>query len=154
MDNTDEIASARQDALAMLGRTELSRRRLVDKMLRKGHKQEVVTIVVNAMNEKGLQSDRRCAEVLTREHARRGHGPERIRHDLCERGLDDDLITEFLQSEEHDFMQLARETREKRYGTDRPVDWAQREKQRAFLYRRGFTGEQIRAAMPAGKARE
>ena len=80
----------------------------------------------------------------------RGHGPLRIRMDLRERGVADTDIDEALDTADEDWVAVAREARRKRFGAAGPADFRERARQGRFLQYRGFSSEQIRAALGPG----
>jgi len=53
----------------------------------------------------------------------------------------------------HDWRALAREVRVRRFGARPPLDFRDRARQSRFLEYRGFTAEQIRAAMGGDEGR-
>ncbi|MFO8100323.1 MAG: regulatory protein RecX [Salinibacter sp.] len=70
-----------------------------------------------------------------------------IRRDLEQHGVATASIEAALEAANPDWDQLARETRQRRFGEAPPADWNARARQSRFLEYRGFTGEQIRKAM-------
>ncbi len=61
-------------------------------------------------------------------------------------GLDSELIERCL-AESPDWVDRAREVRQKKFGKSLPADYAGKAKQARFLQYRGFTGAQIRQAL-------
>ncbi len=98
-----------------------------------------------------LLSETRFTELFIRQHAGRGHGPVRIRAELRERGVTDADIDEALDGAAEDWAAIARETRRRRFGAAGPADFRERARQGRFLQYRGFTSEQIRAALGPGE---
>jgi regulatory protein len=84
---------------------------------------------------------------IHRAHAGRGHGP--VAAEL-ERGVADADIQDALESAAEDWVAHARETRHKRFGVSPPGDYRERARQSRFLQYRGFSAEQIRAALGPG----
>jgi len=98
----------------------------------------------------GLQCDQRFVQGFLRSRLERRQGPLRIRRELILRGIDSAQALAALQTvEEERWQALATEALQSRYG-DRDDgalerrEWARRA---GFLQRRGFTTEQVRAAM-------
>ncbi len=102
------------------------------------------------LRTEGLLDDRRCAEAIVRSQVDRGRGPVRIRRALEERGVSYELIREALDPHEHEWADLARAVRAKRFGIGSPADAKERGRQMRFLAYRGFTSEQIRQAIRSG----
>ena len=75
----------------------------------------------------------------------------RIRVELRERGVADGDIEEGLAAAAEDWARIARETRRKRFGLSPPGDYRERARQARFLQYRGFSAEQVRAALGPGE---
>jgi regulatory protein len=144
----DERA-VRTAALAQLARRDFSRAELRERLLRKGCEPAVVDAVLGQLEAERLLSDARYVESAVRAHAGRGHGPVRVRVELRPRGLASPLIEEALRAAEVDWFALALQLRRRRFGAALPGDARERAKQARFLQYRGFTAEQIRAALGA-----
>lgn len=139
---------AREVALGLLARREHSKRELIIKLRARGCPEKIITQVVDQLAAEGMQSDARFAESFVRSRIDRGRGPLRIRAELIERGIEDDLIAEALLQYEDWWRDLALEAYNKRYGEDRPSgDIEERSRRSMFLQRRGFTADQIRYAI-------
>jgi regulatory protein len=141
-DKNTEIAAVR-----LLSRREHSTRELKRKLEGKGHAQETVERVVSKLSDKKLVCDERFAVTLVAHHARRGHGPIRIRAELRQQGATDEAIESALSQSEVDWSQIAAAVRLRKFGSKSPSSMAERAKQSRFLQYRGFSTDQIRAAM-------
>ncbi|SUO93356.1 regulatory protein RecX [Suttonella ornithocola] len=104
---------------------------------------EVIEAVLNQLAEKGWQSDERFAQTYIRSKAMRGDGPLKIRQSLKQRGIDESLIRDTLESE--DWFARASEVYAKKYAQP-TKDAKERAKRQRFLAQRGFTFEQYQAA--------
>lgn len=135
-----------QRALGLLVRREHSRRELARKLAARGVGDEEAQAAVERMTAEGWQSDDRFAEQLVRSRANNGYGPVRIRAELGTHGLDRDAVAAALDGYDGDWAANARDLVRRRFprGVD---DLAQRRKAADFLARRGFDGDQIRAAV-------
>ncbi len=138
-------------AIGLLARREHSVRELSAKLHSRGYMPEVVEAVLARLVAERLQSDERYAEVYLRQRSDKGYGPERIRAELRERGIDDVLISaRFRQVEDEgeiDWYALAAAAYAKKFG-DRPIkDAKERAKRQRFMQYRGFTHEQIALAI-------
>jgi regulatory protein len=139
---------AREVALGLLARREHSKRELIIKLRARGCPEKIITQVVDQLAEEGMQSDTRFAESFVRSRVDRGRGPLRIRAELIERGLEDEIIAEALLQYEDWWRDLALEAYSKRYGEIAvSSDIEERSKRSGFLQRRGFTADQIRYAI-------
>jgi len=130
--------------LRLLSRREHSVSELVRK-LNKGDKcSEDVLAVVEQLRDEGLQSDDRFTEAYVHSRVQRGYGPVRIRLELRERSISDELIALHLEINEPHWNEEVRHLREKKYGKVLPSSYQEKMKQSKFLQYRGFTSEQIR----------
>ena len=139
----DERAAVLARALRMLAGREHSAPELRRKLIAKGHCVETIEEVLANLKEQGLQSDQRFAEVYVRSRVRKGYGPIRIRQDLYQRGLDDELIDSELTCSAQRWIELARSVRAKRFSDQQPSDRAAWNTQARFLARRGFPADLI-----------
>jgi regulatory protein len=152
---SDELAHKESEAYAtavgLLARREHSARELSAKLHARGFAVEVIGAVLERLAAERLQSDERFAEVYLRQRSDKGYGPERIRAELRERGIDDPLISaRFRQAEEEgeiDWYALAAAAYAKKFGGRPAGDIKERAKRQRFMQYRGFTHEQIAAAI-------
>lgn len=140
-------SDVRAVATRLLARREYARVELERRLTRRGFSAELVAEVLAALVAENLLSDARFAESFINARADRGKGPYRIRRELGERGVADGLADEAMAAAETDWTDLARRVRRKRFGAALPGDFPSRAKQMRFLHYRGFTEEQIRAAI-------
>ncbi len=140
-------AEARVVAMNALARREHSASELEQKLCGAGFAGEVAAATVAALTGEGLQSDARFAESLVASYARRGKGPLRVVHDLGQRGVEAGVIDDALAAAAVDWHERARAARLRKFGAARPVDFSARAKQMRFLRYRGFSQEQIAAAL-------
>jgi len=143
--------TVRTAALALLAGRDFGRAELARRLERRGYPVEVVAAVVEGLVAERLLSETRFVEQFIRQHAGRGHGPVRIRADLRERGVPEAEIEAGLEAAGEDWAAVAREARGRRFGVSLPSDYAGRARQARFLQYRGFTHEQIRAALGPGE---
>jgi len=146
----DERA-VRTAALALLAGRDFGRAELVRRLERRGFREERVAAVVEQLVSERLLSETRFIEQFIRQHAGRGHGPARIRAELRERGVPESEIEAGLDAAAEDWPALARDVRRRRFGVSPPGDYAERARQARFLQYRGFSHEQIRAALGPGE---
>ena len=139
--------AARKKAMDFLARREYGREELTGRLVAAGFQADVAADAVIALAADGLQDDKRFAESFVGARAGRGSGPLRIRQALQERGLDAALIDKVLGGCDTDWFAQARAARRKKFGPDRPADFAEKARQMRFLQYRGFDMEQIQQAM-------
>jgi regulatory protein len=133
-------------ALDALGRRDYASEDLRLKLLEKGYDGSVVLPLLDALRDEKLLDDRRYAENFVAYHAARGQGPLRIRRDLHRHGLHGTVAEECLQAYSEWIGQLQK-ARLKKFGTEPPKTYAEKQLQARFLGYRGFTGAQIRMAL-------
>ena len=137
-----------QRALALLVRREHSRKELERKLAERGIEREAASAAIERLRGDGWQSDVRFAEMLVRTRAAHGQGPLRIRAELGTHGLDRDTIEAAMGAFDCDWGQTARDLARRRFGLElAAANPAQRRKAADFLYRRGFDGDAVRAAL-------
>jgi regulatory protein len=131
-------------AVALLARREYSRaelrRRLRQRMGDDASPSEAAAQVETILDElqgNGLLSEARFAAVLARTRARR-FGVARIRHEMREHDLPDEIVRPAIEQLEATEEERARELWRRRFGRA-PVDASERARQMRFLAQRGFT---------------
>jgi regulatory protein len=134
-------------AVALLARREHSRTELRRKLARRGFPQPLVDEVLDALETENLLSDQRFAECFVVQRTARGLGPLKIRYELRERGVSDDLAAQFIDTDRQSWYERALAVRQKRFGPDRPQDIQERSRQSRFLVQRGFEQDHIRFAL-------
>jgi regulatory protein len=145
----DERA-VRTAALALLAGRDFTRHELVERLSRRGYQLALVQSAVATLVAENLLRDERYVELFVDQHSRRGHGPMRIRQDLRQRGIESDAIDTALTAGAVDWTESARAARRRRFGTALPADRRERAKQARFLQYRGFSSDQVRAALGPG----
>lgn len=135
-----------QRALGLLTRREHSRKELGRKLVARGIQASDAEAAIDKLAEEGWQDDQRFAESLVRCRAGNGYGPLRIRSELGMHGLEADLVAEALEAYDGDWFENARSFVMRRHGASLE-DRNGRLKAEAMLVRRGFTADQVRAAI-------
>lgn len=141
-DRSVEIA-----ALRLLARREHGTEELKRKLAAKGHAADAVGRVVEKLSAKRFVSDERFVTGFVEHHARRGQGPVRIRAELRQQGIADDAIDAALAAADVQWADLAADVRRRKFGQSPPKTLAERAKQARFLQYRGFSADQVRAAL-------
>jgi regulatory protein len=138
--------AARAAALDGLARRDHASGELRSKLLGKGYAPDVVGEVIDRLRAEKLLDDRRYVENFIGFRAARGQGPFRVRADLRQMGLADDLVEAGIEGYADWMVHLDR-ARQKKFGAKLPTDYADRQRQARFLAYRGFTGAQIRLVL-------
>ena len=142
--------TVRTAALALLAGRDFARRELAVRLIRRGYPEQTVEAVVERLAAERLQDEGRFSEQFVARHAGRGRGPVRIRRELRERGVPDAETEAALTASDADWAALARLQRQRRFPGPPPKDFRERAKQARFLQYRGFSADQIRAALGPG----
>jgi regulatory protein len=146
-DQAGDESGARRVALHLLAMREHACAEIKAKLLRKGYDADTTDRVIQTLLNSRQLSDRRYAESHVRQHSARGQGPIRIRAALRDVEIAPDLIDECLEAADVDWQRLAHSVRVRKFGASAPANFRERAKQARFLQYRGFTHEQIRAAL-------
>ena len=138
-------AACKRTAVELLARREHSRLELERKLATRGFAEDVIAPALDALEHSGVLVATRFTESFIRSRVAKGQGPARIRAELAERGVGD--AAELLRGGDVDWLAAARAVRRKRFGAEPPRDFRERAKQARFLQYRGFTADQVRAAL-------
>jgi len=136
----------------MLARREHSGAELRMKLAAKGFPPDLIADALSGLDREGWLSDERFVEVFVRVRRERGFGPLRIRAELRERGVADELIAVHLDESDPLWLQHLERAWTKRRGMRRSMNFAERARHMRFFQSRGFTNEQIRAVIKRGEA--
>ncbi len=137
--STKDITYAAQNLLA---RREHSQKELQQKLEARGFEFQLVQKVITQLSEQDIQSDARYAEICYRSRAHKGYGPNYIRQYLKQRGISESLIELSEQHCDIDWYDCIRSVWNKKY-IGQPRDLKSTNKQKQFLYYRGFNTELI-----------
>ena len=138
--------SLRSRALAMLTRREHSQFELRQKLAELGGESSIIDTILDEFSTQNWQNDRRFTEIFIRYSARKGQGALNIRQELKQRGITDKEMVEELLAE-HDWFDLAQQTRSKKFGEELPTERKEQARQLRFLQYRGFSSEQCWSAL-------
>lgn len=112
----------------------------------RGGKAALVEGVLDDLAQRRLQSDARYAEHYVAQRAARGYGPTRIRAELRERGIGDEIIADWLDEHDPVWKERLAEAARKRFGAG-PTDFKDRARRARFLEYRGFGAGLIRCVL-------
>ncbi len=101
--------------------------------------------VLDWCQENGWLNDERFTERFIHSRARKGYGPQRVRMELKQKGIDRDAIHQALSETEVDWSQRAAELAKRKFGEPLPQTWAEKSKIQRFLLSKGFMMEDIQA---------
>jgi regulatory protein len=138
------VASVKKSGLNLLARREHSQVELRNKLQLRSFPLTLIETALQELSREGWQSDSRFAECYTQMRINRGFGPLRIRYELQQRGIHDELIEACLPSDNEFWLEKIALLCRKKFATKVKNDIKGRAKQQRFLQQRGFTFEQIR----------
>jgi len=144
--------AVRATAIALLGRRDHSRGELAAALQRKGFDTSTVNEALSELAGEGLLDNGRYAESLVRQLATRGKGPARVRQALQQAGVAAEGTA--AMDSGPDWLALAAEARRRKFGSDLPRSWPERARQMRFLQYRGFSSDQIAAALGGTQAED
>ena len=134
----------RQKALEMLSRRPYSRRELKDKLLRRGTDEQSADECIAWLDEHGFLDDGEYAGAVARHYSAKGYGAGRVKSELRRRGIErelaDETLSELPENTEKIDAYIARRLSD-------PKDRDSVRKIGAALFRRGYSWEEIRAAL-------
>ncbi len=134
----------RERALEILSRRPCSRRELLDKLLRRGMEEKSAEDCVDWLAGRGFLDDGEYAGAVARHYAAKGYGAGRVKSELRRRGIERELTDETLSALPENTEKLdafiARRLSD-------PHDRDSVRKISAALFRRGWSWEEIRAAL-------
>ena len=139
----DNPLAVRRAAMDLRARREHGRVELTRKLRKRGAPQELIEAALQRLSEEGLLSEARYLESFVAYRARAGYGPQRIREELGQRGLERGDIDQALRESAIDWFESLRETWQRKFAGQLPMDARERAKQGRFLAYRGYSLDMI-----------
>ena len=140
--------SLRARALRLLARREHSRLELQRKLAPHAPDPEELENLIGDLVRRGWLSEQRVVEQLV--HARRGkHGSQRIRQELLDKGIAEELVAQALPQLRDGDADAARALWQRKFGK-LPRDMGERAKQVRFMQSRGFALETVLRVIKQG----
>ncbi len=127
----------------MLARREHTEMELVRKLRARKFSSDDIQSVIKALAQENLLSHLRFIESYLHQRRIKGFGPLRIRAELIERGIDEELIEHHIKIADNAWFAEAYAAWQKRFKSRVPTDLKSRAQMMRFLQYRGFTSEQI-----------
>ena len=106
--------------------------------------EEDINNVVSWCYENRYLDDARFARQFIASRSRKGYGPARIRQELTQKGIDRETGEEAMRESDIDWIEIAREQAQRKYGDPLPAVFAEKVKVQRFLLYRGFLMEDIK----------
>ncbi|HHF7373227.1 recombination regulator RecX [Legionella bozemanae] len=132
------MTKAFDSAVRLLSRREHSRVELYDKLKQKGYNPIEIKNALEECQRLDLQNDYRFVEIYSRSRIRQGYGPLKISQELSSKGVDKELIHQFLQQEEDNWLAYALDVWQKKSKGQFDLSFEELQKQQRFLLYRGF----------------
>ena len=137
-------ALAREKALSFVSQRQMSAKELRDKLKQKGFDEDTAVYCVQWLLDHGLLDEESYAAAIVRHYAAKGYGAGRIRSELMRRGIPRELQEDALGTMPEPDAKIDRFIASRLRD---PEDRDELRKLTAALYRRGFSGEEIRSAL-------
>lgn len=135
--------------IRLLSMREHSVKEISKKLSVKCESLDLVYAVVDELVANKYLSDQRFTESFVRSRQNRGFGPNKIKLELSEKGIENNLIDDYLDVNSAIWYESAEQQYSKKYGGG-PIDdyktWAKRAR---FMQSRGFSMEHIQVVVPA-----
>lgn len=130
-------------ALSVLAKREYAKSELITKLQQKGFESAIIDSAINRLQELNLQSNERYAEMICRARIKQGYGPLRIKQELSVKQVDSNYVDELLACEQENWVSHALAVWHKKYNRQIEYSGKDRQKQKSFLYARGFSMDTI-----------
>ncbi len=137
----EDSKSIRLKIMDFLSRREHSSREIFKKLSPRVESKELLEEEIEKLKADGLLSDERFAESYFQSRKNRGYGPLRIRNELKQRGVGDQIF--YPLSNEIEWSELALEALKKKVSGDMPTETKEILKLKRFLNYRGFDFQHI-----------
>jgi len=143
----DDQPAARLVALRLLNRRDFCAAELTTRLVERGAAEQTAATVVAELGRERLVDDSRYAEHYVAWHASRGQGPLRIAHELRELGVAGAIVEQAVDATSTAWRERCQKLRRRRFSDEPPKEWKERARQARFLQYRGFSADQVRAAL-------
>ena len=137
---------AKERALRLLEKRQMSRRELIKKLVEKGEDEKSAEYAADLMERIGAIHDREYAGAVARHYKRMGYGSGRVRQELMRRGIDRELWAEAIDETPENSGKLDALLERKLRNADLS-DRKEVKKATDMLLRRGFSWSEIKEAL-------
>ncbi len=127
----------------LLSRREHSFKELYDKLRLRGFEPDEIDVALEKLVSENLLNDDRFTESYVHYRVQKGFGPLRIKNELSDKGIDNEIIQNQMESYESAWSELMQQQRIKKFGAEIPADYKEKMKQARFLQNRGFSPELV-----------
>jgi regulatory protein len=141
------LADFKKAAINWLSRREHSRIELSRKLQQKGADSDQQAAVTDWCLQQGYLDEQRFLEMLLRHRSQQGYGLQYILRESQLHQFSAAQVIAMAEQLEIDWWALAAQAYQKKFAAKAPGDYQEKLKRMAYLQRRGFSSEQIRAAL-------
>lgn len=142
----ENFKQAYNKAISYLARREYSSKELTQRLQQKEYPHSVIETILEKLVKDGHQSDERFAEMYMRSRINAGDGPFKIKMSLREKGICESLILAVMDTQQIDWLEQARQVKEKRFGLV-CESTAELAKQIRYLKNKGYYQDDIQAVV-------
>ncbi len=135
--------SARNTAMDLLSRREHSYKELFNKLKLRNFESDDIDSALQKLQFENLLNDERFTENYIHYRVKKGFGPLRIKNELSEKGVDNEIVQNQIEEYESIWSELMEQQRNKKFGHEIPLDYKEKVKQARFLQNRGFAAELV-----------
>ncbi|MBP8639997.1 MAG: regulatory protein RecX [Oscillospiraceae bacterium] len=140
-----ELSKCKERALRIIGARPLSKKELFDRLLEKGETYENAEECIDWLSKLRYLDDAQYAGMIVRHYAAKGYGIQKVKSELYRHGVPkplwDEAIEEMPETDDKAYELLCRKLK-----SGEP-DRAELKKATDMLFRRGFTWDEIKAAV-------
>jgi regulatory protein len=135
--------------IRLLSMREHSVQEMITKLSVKCDSLDTLHVVIERLLESKYLSDERFTESYVRSRTNRGFGPTKIKSELSQKGIKNNMIDDYLDVSSSIWHENAQNQYRKKYGDGSVSDYNTWAKRARFLQSRGFTMEQIQVTVPS-----
>lgn len=139
------LTEYKKAAVNWLSRREHSKAELSRKLQQKGASAAEQSAVLAWCQEQGYLDELRFLEMILRHRSQQGYGYQFILRECRQHQFSAEQVSAMAEQLEIDWWDLARQSYQKKFAAKAPGDYQEKMKRMAYLQRRGFSSEQIRA---------
>lgn len=148
MKNNDVLYEAKTYAVDLLGKFSYTYRGMIRKLVQKGYDEDIALEVARHYKELGYLDDLKYAINYIRDAAQfKYHGPARIKYDLRQKGVLDDVIDDAFYETDIDFDEILLNLAKAKAEGEDLSDRKKRDKIVGYLSRKGFDYYEINNAL-------
>ncbi|MBO68338.1 MAG: hypothetical protein CL398_08500 [Acidiferrobacteraceae bacterium] len=146
-ETSNDATACRSVAMRFLERREYSRVELYTKLLKRGFETQVIDNLLGKLEDQELLSDWRFAKTLIVTRAESGYGPQRIRRELSDRGVSQEIVGEAMADADIDWNVCVLTQAKKKFGEQSARDFPEWARRARYLEYRGFDRASIQLAI-------